>query len=79
MQNRVFGPLGMTSVGFGGTGGPPMMNVLRDIAGVELPDYVGRITDEGNAAAPTSATPTVPAATATADADSASTTKRSKG
>ncbi len=29
---------------------PPMMNVLRDIAGVELPGYVGRITDEGNAA-----------------------------
>lgn len=28
---------------------PPMMNVLRDIAGVELPGYVGRITDEGNA------------------------------
>jgi flotillin len=58
---------------------PPMMNVLRDIAGVELPGYVGRITDEGNAQPASSATPAVPGATATADADSAQTTKRSKG
>ncbi len=52
---------------------PPMMNVLRDIAGVELPGYVGRITDEGNAPQPSA-----PAATATADADPASSPKRAK-
>ena len=36
---------------------PPMMNVLRDIAGVELPGYVGRMTD----AAPDAATSTAAA------------------
>jgi flotillin len=36
---------------------PPMMNVLRDIAGVELPGYVGRMTDPAPDAATTAASP----------------------
>jgi flotillin len=31
---------------------PPMMHVLRDIAGVELPDYAGRLAPEGPAPGP---------------------------
>jgi flotillin len=48
---------------------PPMMNVLRDIAGVELPGYVGRLTDAEPAAAPVAApnAPAVPGDVATAE------------
>lgn len=34
---------------------PPMMNVLRDIAGVELPGYVAKLTDDDAPAAPKAA------------------------
>ncbi len=59
---------------------PPMMNVLRDIAGVELPGYVGRITDEGNAlgAAAPGASAAAPTVAAGAESDTAP-SKRSKG
>lgn len=36
---------------------PPMMNVLRDIAGVELPGYVAKLTDAEPPAAATSGAP----------------------
>ena len=45
---------------------PPMMNVLRDIAGVELPGYVAKLTD--------AETP-MPAAPATAAAPAPATTE----
>jgi hypothetical protein len=41
---------------------PPMMNVLRDIAGVELPGYVGRITEEPATAVAAEGKPTADAA-----------------
>jgi flotillin len=50
---------------------PPMMNVLKDIAGVELPGYLGRVATDAPASIagatpvpPLAATPEVPAAVA---------------
>lgn len=40
---------------------PPMMEVLRDIGGVELPTFLGRAAEENGSTGPTTATVTMPA------------------
>ena len=59
ISNIKFDKVVVWDAGQGGKGGasgflqsmagtlPPMMNVLRDIAGVELPGYVGKMAEEG--------------------------------
>ena len=72
ISNIKFDKIVVWDSGLGGKGGasgflqsmagtlPPMMNVLRDIAGVELPGYVAKLTDTEPAAAPVVAVPSEP-------------------